>query len=284
MTHKLSQSHFRIQTRSQRQILKSSYWSFISVAEGAPGVLARSVMTLSKSASAPLSVTRRQNSGWSLKAAVIMGAWKAAHLLAKTLCICEYGKNICITNRLTSSRHRSSGPLHVHLFSGSDNLEWSIIRRTSPFAKIFHDDGIAKLPTLQGSLGHLSAFLLGMCVPLLELLHDLWRAFKVLWIWFALLHLFRTIRKSQVLPAADGPPIVSQSAKQSSFGVTLLRVSLVRERTSQDLVRVHCSYWSMVVLWPGRHSFGDLPRTWRRHFSVSLYFSGQVGFFCLKKK
>jgi hypothetical protein len=27
-----------------------------------------------------------------------------------------------------------------------------IIRRTSPFAKNFHDDGIAKLPTLQGSL------------------------------------------------------------------------------------------------------------------------------------
>ena len=129
--------------------------------------------------------------------------------------------------------------IHTYRPIGSDNLEWSIIRRTSPFAKIFHDDGITKLPTLQGSLGHLSAFLLDMCVPLLELLHDLRRAFKVLWIWFALLHLFRTVRKPQVLPAADRPKTVAQSAKQASFRVTLLLASLLRERTSQDLVRVH---------------------------------------------
>jgi hypothetical protein len=148
-------------------------------------------------------------------------------------------------------------------FSGSDNLEWSIIRRTSPLAKIFHDDGIAKLPTFQGSLGHLSVFLLDMCVPLLELLHDLRRAFKVLWIWFTLLHLFRTVCNPQVLPEVDRSKKVAQSAKQANFRVTLLHASLLRERTSQDLVRVHCCYWSMVVLWSGLHSSGDLPVTWR---------------------
>jgi hypothetical protein len=108
--------------------------------------------------------------------------------------------------------------------------------------------GIAKMSTLQGFLDHLSAFLLDMCVPLLEILHDLRRAFKVLWIWFALMHLFRTVRKSQMLPAVDRPKKVAQSSKQSSFRVTLLCASLLRERTSQDLVRVHCCYWSMVVL------------------------------------
>jgi hypothetical protein len=51
--------------------------------------------------------------------------------------------------------------------------------------------------------------------------------------------------------------------KQANFRVTLLRVSLLRECTSPDLVRVHCCYWSMVVLWPGLHSSGDLPVTWR---------------------
>jgi hypothetical protein len=153
--------------------------------------------------------------------------------------------------------------IHTYRPIGSDNLEWSIIRRTSPFAKIFHDDGIAKLPTLQGSLGHLSAFLLDMCVPLLELLHDLRRAFKVLWIWLALLHLFRTVRKPQVLPVEDRYKKVDQSSNQTSFRVNLLRASLLRERTSQDLVRVHCCYWSMVVLWPGLHSSGDLPATLR---------------------
>jgi hypothetical protein len=130
--------------------------------------------------------------------------------------------------------------IHTYRPIGSDNLEWSIIRRTSPFAKNFHDDGVAKLPTLQGSLGHLSVFLLDMCVPLLELLHDLRREFKVLWIWLALMHLFRTVCKPQVLSAADRPKKVAQSAKQASFRVTPLRASLLRERTSQDLVRVHC--------------------------------------------
>ncbi len=111
---------------------------------------------------------------------------------------------------------------------------------------LFHDDVVP------------SHFLFDMCVPLLELLHDLRRAFKVLWIWFALLHLFRTVRTP-----VDRSKKVAQSAKQASFRVTLLRVSLLRERTSQDLVRVHCCYWSMVVLWLGLHSSGDLPTTWR---------------------
>jgi hypothetical protein len=153
--------------------------------------------------------------------------------------------------------------IHKYRPIGSDNLEWSIIRRTNPFAKIFHDDGISKFPTLQGSLAHRSVFLLDMCVPLLELLHDLRRAFKVLWIWFALLHLFRTVRKPQVLPAVDRSKKVDQSSKQASFRVTLLCASLLRERTSQDLVRVHCCYWSMVVLWSGLHRSGDPPTTWR---------------------
>ena len=116
--------------------------------------------------------------------------------------------------------------IHTYRPIGSDNLEWSIIRRTNPFTKIFHDDGITKLPTLQGSLGHLTAFLLDMCVPLLELLHDLRRSFKVLWIWFALMNLFRTVRKPQVVPAADRPKKVAQSTKQASFRVTLLRARL----------------------------------------------------------
>ncbi len=46
-----------------QEILNSSYCSFISVTEGVPGTLTRSVMTLSKSASVPMSVSRRQNSG-----------------------------------------------------------------------------------------------------------------------------------------------------------------------------------------------------------------------------
>ena len=152
-----------------------------------------------------------------------------------------------------TSRHDNSVPLYVQNSFPNKNST------SSPFAKNFHVDIIVKLPTFQSSL----VLLLGMCVPLLELLHDLRRVFKVLWIWFALLHLFRTVRKSQVLPAVDRPKKVAQSAKQASFRVTLLRASLLRERTSQDLVRVHCCYWSMVVLWPGLHRSGDLPTTWR---------------------
>ena len=107
-----------------QEILNSSYWSFISVAEGAPGALARSVMTLSKSVSVPLSMSRRQNSGWSLKASVIMGAWKAAHIWAKKLvhlwtwqehthykssdkwCFCQQDKNVRITNLPTTQESK----------------------------------------------------------------------------------------------------------------------------------------------------------------------------------
>jgi hypothetical protein len=46
------------------------------------------------------------------------------------------------------------------------------------------------------------------------------------------MHLFRTVRKTQVLPVVDRSKTVGQSAKQASFRVTLLRVSLLRERTS----------------------------------------------------
>ena len=60
-------------------------------------------------------------------------------------------------------------------------LNGPIIRRTSPFTKTFHVDDTTTLPTLQTSL----AFLIGMCVPLLQVLHDLWRVLNVIWIWFA---------------------------------------------------------------------------------------------------
>jgi hypothetical protein len=50
-------------------------------------------MTFSKSVSTPLSVSRRKNSGWSLKAAV---ALKTAHLFVKTWFICEQDQNVRI--------------------------------------------------------------------------------------------------------------------------------------------------------------------------------------------
>ena len=115
-----------------------------------------------------------------------------------------------------------SGPLHVHLVSGPDNLEWSSIRHTSLCAEILHVDGIVRYPTFQGSLGHLSGCLLGLCVPLPQLPHDLRKAVTVLGIWFAHLHLFRTPRKSQVTSTATGSSKVSQSSKQASSLVTLL--------------------------------------------------------------
>ena len=79
-----------------------------------------------------------------------------------------------------TSRHGSSGPLHVHLVSGPDNLEWSSIRHTSRCAEILDVDGIVRCPTFQGSLGHLSGCLLGLCVPLPQLPHDLRKAVTVL--------------------------------------------------------------------------------------------------------
>jgi len=62
----------------------------------------------------------------------------------------------------------------------------------------------------------------------------------VLGIWFAHLHVFRTLLKPQVSSAATGSPKVAQSAKQaSSFLVILLRATVLRERTSQEILGVH---------------------------------------------
>jgi hypothetical protein len=61
----------------------------------------------------------------------------------------------------------------------------------------------------------------------------------VLGIWFAQFHLFRTPRKSKVSSTATGSPKADQSAKQASSLVTLLRATVVRERTSQEIVGVH---------------------------------------------
>jgi hypothetical protein len=47
------------------------------------------------------------------------------------------------------SHHDSSGPLHVQLFSGPDNLEWTILRHTSHFAKLVLVYRIVRLTTLQ---------------------------------------------------------------------------------------------------------------------------------------
>jgi hypothetical protein len=89
-----------------------------------------------------------------------------------------------------------------------------------------------KLPPLSGCL-------IGLCVPLLQLPHDIRKTVTVLGIWFAQLHLFRTPRKPQVSSTATGSPKVAQSAKQASSLVTLLRATVVRERTSQEIVGVH---------------------------------------------
>ena len=53
------------------------------------------------------------------------------------------------------NRHGSSDPLYVHLLSFPKSLEWtceSIVRRTSPFVKLFRVGDIVSLPTLQWSL------------------------------------------------------------------------------------------------------------------------------------
>jgi len=163
-------------------------------------------------------------------------------VVLSTLCCHADGlPNLLIVKKAhgKTSRHGSSGPLHVHLVSGPDNLEWSSIRHTSLFAEIVHDDGIVRCPTFQGSLGHLSGCLIGLCVPLPQLPHDLRKAVTVLGIWFAHLHVFRTLLKPQVSSAATGSPKVAQSAKQASFFFILLRATVLRERTSQEILGVH---------------------------------------------
>jgi hypothetical protein len=44
-----------------------------------------------------------------------------------------------------------------------------------------------------------------MIVPLLQLIDNLSMTLNVLWIWFTLLHLFRTDSHPQVVPGTDGP-------------------------------------------------------------------------------
>jgi hypothetical protein len=78
-----------------------------------------------------------------------------------------------------------------------------------------------------------------LCVPLPQLPHDLRKAVTVLGIWFAHLHVFRTLLKPQVSSAATGSPKVAQSAKQASFFFILLRATVLRERTSQEIRGVH---------------------------------------------
>ena len=90
---------------------------------------------------------------------------------------------------------------------------------------------IVRLPTLQGSLDHLFVLIFGMCVPLLHLLDNLC---IVLWRWFPLSHLFRTVSTS----SGDGFHCltffelseITETTKTTSFCVTLLCVRLVRER------------------------------------------------------
>jgi hypothetical protein len=50
------------------------------------------------------------------------------------------------------------------------------------------------------------------------------------------------LRKPQVLPAADGPPKVSESTKETSFCITLLITTLVRESTSQEIIALQFCY------------------------------------------
>jgi hypothetical protein len=76
-------------------------------------------------------------------------------------------------------------------------------------------------------------------------------------------------------------PKVGQSTKQASFLVTLLRTTVVGERTSQEIVGVHFGYSSMVVLWQGRHRSVGLRCTWWRHSSSITLF---LGFFFHRKK
>ena len=73
-------------------------------------------------------------------------------VVVSTLCCHADGlANLLIVKKAhgKTNRHDRSGPLYVHLVSGPDNLEWSIIRHTSLFAEILHDDVIVRCPTFQ---------------------------------------------------------------------------------------------------------------------------------------
>ena len=69
---------------------------------------------------------------------------------------------------------------------------------------------------------------------------------NVLLLWVSPLHLFRTDSYPQVVPGVDGPEVVDQTTKQTSFCVTLLIVTLVRERTFQEIVGLHVYYFIVV--------------------------------------
>jgi hypothetical protein len=66
--------------------------------------------------------------------------------------------------------------------------------------------------------------------------------FNVLWIWFTLIHLFRTDYHPQVVQGVDGFEVVVQTTKQSSFDVTLLIANLLREHTFQEIIGLHFNY------------------------------------------
>jgi hypothetical protein len=70
-------------------------------------------------------------------------------------------------------------------------------------------------------------------------------------------------------------------------GYGLLFVTLVRDRTFQEIIGLHFYYCCMVVLWTGRIPSGVLRHTWRRHFCVSLVLFEVIfnlGFLFLRKK
>ena len=123
----------------------------------------------------------------------------------------------------------------------------NIVRRARPFPKLFHVDGVVRLPTFQSFLNHLSGLYLVVIVPPFHFLDNLSMELNVLHRWFALLHLLlRNVSRTQVVLGADGPEIVPKTTKQTCFCVTLLLTTLTRERTFQNnwspfLILVYCS-------------------------------------------
>jgi hypothetical protein len=111
-------------------------------------------------------------------------------------------------------RHGISVPLQVHLLSFPDSLEWTcepIVRRASLFVKLFHVDVVVRLPTLQWSLHHLSSLYLVVVVPLLLFLDNLNITLNVMWIWFALLHLFKRSSSRQTPTPSSGGQTLTTS-------------------------------------------------------------------------
>ncbi len=128
-----------------------------------------------------------------------------------TLCCHEDGLvNLRIIKEVhrKTRRHNRFDPLHVHLLSFPDLLEWTcdpIVRQARPFPKVFHVDDIVSLPTFQWSLNHLSDLYLVVIVPPFHFLDNLSMALNVLRRWFALLHLLRNASQAQVVLDAGFP-------------------------------------------------------------------------------